>query len=232
MNKMHLLVAAGLLMWVGAMSTGHTAVVDTRFEGNLLEKVTPEWLDTAKVKHAKEFAYLRRLNDANGFPEGTLPTMWVVESMAGELNVRNRSGYSGHFQLGKYEAGKYCPGADVFQLKSAAECTVRLLRDYHMQTQRYSKDKIPWTARGMHDFYLLHNQGFEGSARHYNAIVYGDVLPQKVVRNVRGNVARQYKHVLYDPNGKRKAGVSDHDISVFFYRHWQYEMNRIWDAIK
>lgn len=228
-----ILLGASALHPSHAAAAENTAAASVQFEGNLLRLVTPQWLATAKVKYADGFAYLQKLNDAEGFPPGTLQTMWVIESMAGELNIRNGSGYAGHFQLGRYEADKYCPGMDVFQLQGAAVCTVRLLRDYHMQFQGHAKQQVHWQERTRTDFYDLHRSGFRGAAEQYNVIVHGaSFRDRKLVRNIRVNMPVKYKGMLFDTKGKLNPGVSDRDLAVFFYRMWDYEVNRIWNAIK
>lgn len=229
-------VCAAFILLASAMDADaapeNTASADIQFSGNLLEMVTPEWLAKAKVKHVKEFAQLKKLNDAEGFPEGTLQTMWVIESMAGELNIRNGSGYDGMFQIGDYEHNKYCPDGDRRNLKDAAECTVLLLRDYHIQFQNYAAQKVDWSQRTRTDFYDLHRSGFRGAAAQYNVIAHGaSFRDPKLIRNIRTNVPTKYKGALFSGT-KLNPGVTHRELAVFFYRLWDYETARIWNAIK
>lgn len=232
MNK-HFMAAIGFAVAVGGwVYDAHSAsnVTDVRFSGNLLERVTPEWLAQAKVKHADQLAYLRKLNDDNHLPEGTLPTMWVVESMCGELNITNGHGYTGHFQLGGYEQKVY--GCDrPKDLKCAAEATVRLLRDYHLKFQGYATHKVDWSQRTRTDFYDLHRSGFWGAAEQYNVLLGGKYSAGRFLRNIRVNTPKSVAPLLFDGT-KLRPGISEHDATAVFYQAWDYELNRIWDAIK
>src|SRR5574343_382250 len=231
MKAQHALMVVGVAIWLLATSNSHASeAANYQFEGNLMERATDSWLQGVKVKYADRFAYLKKLNDANSLPEGTLQTMWVVESMCGELNIRNDSGHTGHFQIGDYEAKKYgCDNPKDF--KCAADATVRLLRDYHLKFQTYSFKPVDWKQREMVDFYVLHQQGFRGAAGHYNTIMTGAPLRPVIVANVRANTMNGVRGALF--NGvKRNPSVTDREISVFFYRMWSHQMNHIWNIIK
>ena len=220
-----------LLAWVSTLSTVQASPIDDiQFEGQVLEKVTPLWLAKVKVLHADKISYLRKLATDNGLPEGTLATMAVVESMMGELNIKNKAGYEGWFQFGGYEQ-RMVGLNDPYNLYEAAPATIRLLRDYHRKAPAYGP-AVRWEQRGMVDWYFLHQQGYRGTGEHLKSIVNDTPLPRKIVVNTCHNVAKQYVPVLFGKGCKLNPGITDHDLSLFLYRQWEYEMNRIWNAIK
>lgn len=220
-----------LLAWASTLSTAQASPIDNiRFEGQVLKKVTPLWLAKVKVLHADKISYLRKLATDNGLPEGTLATMAVVESMMGELNVRNQSGYEGWFQFGEYEQ-RMVGLKDPYNLYEAAPATVRLLRDYHRKAPAYGP-AVRWEQRGMVDWYALHQAGYAGTGEHLKAIINGTPLPHKIVVNTCHNVAKQYVHVLFGKGCELNPGVTGRDLSLFWYKQWEYEMDRIWNAIK
>ena len=202
----------------------HSDMLDIEFTGVVLEDVTLAWLAKAKAKYAGRFSKLAELERANGFPEGTLRTMWVIESMCGELNIRNKSNHDGHFQFGEFEQKKFNL-TNPFDFDQASNAVPKLLKDYHDQFHVYSKAPVAWSKRSMADWYMLHQQGFMGSATQYNAVMFGDKLLPRVRKNIEGNVARQYRKAI-------SPGISDRDLTIFFYRMWEHEMDRIWSAIK
>lgn len=226
------LVLALVLLAASALDANASPVDSVSIEGEVLTKVTGEWLAKTKVAKAADFDYLTRLNDANGFPAGTLQTMFVAESMAGELNIMNDSGYDGYFQLGPYEIGRWCKGGNPRVLKDAAECTVRLLRDYHKMSQKYLKRPVAWADRSRTDWYFLHQQGFRGSSQQYNvAAGYTTTLGTDLIRNIRGNVPQPVKVQVFDGK-KLNPKFSHRDLVVVFYKVWDKELERIWTEVR
>lgn len=221
---------AVVLLAASATPAGAAQPISIEVDGQILPRVTPEWLAKAKVKYAKEFVFLRKLNDANGFPEGTLPTLWVVESMCGELNIKNDSGFEGMAQLGPYEQHVYGV-KNPYDLEDAFGGVVRLLRDYHQKFQLYSKKPVDWSQRSMTDWYDLHRSGFRGAAMQYNTALGLATLEPVLIRNIRANTPQTIKERLFV--GKLlRSDVTQTQLVTTFYAMWDYELNRIWTAIK
>lgn len=233
MNLKALLGAIAMTVIILAASTqdSNASVIDeVKLEGVILQKVTPQWLAEAKIKYAKQFAILKDLNNANNFPEGTLQSLWVVESMCGELNIKNKAGYEGQAQFGAYEQNKFGV-KDPYNFTQAMNGVVRLLRDYHVNSQSYLHQPVMWEQRSRVDWYFLHQQGFRGSSQQYNAAAGAAELPGDLLANIRGNLPQRVKAQLFT-NGKLKPNVSKRELVIVFYRVWDKEISRIWTAIK
>lgn len=225
-------ILVAVIIAASALDANASPVDSVNIEGEILTKVTSDWLAKTKAAKAADFDYLTRLNDANGFPEGTLQTMFVAESMAGELNIKNHKGYDGYFQLGPYEIKRWCGGGNPRVLKDAAECTVRLLRDYHEMSQKYLKRPVTWADRSRTDWYFLHQQGFRGSSQQYNvAAGYNGTLGNDLIVNLRGNVPQSVKTQLFDGK-KLNPKFSHRDLVVVFYRVWDKELERVWKGVR
>ena len=188
----------------------------------LLTNVTDSWIKQTKWTKSKSFAMLDQMNDEAGLPKGTLPTLWVAESMAGKLNVRNRHGYVGHFQIGDYEKGKYCPkGTSRRNLKDAATCTINLLKDY--------SKKSGIELDSVLNAYSLHNQGFNGAKKMRQTAETGAPLRGTVLRNMRSNTFKRIKQQLWNSDGSPKGGAQE--VAKGFMMYWDSELDRILEGL-
>ena len=183
----------------------------------LLRGVTDEFLSDVKSTNKSELLYLAGVGAEAGLPAGTLQTMWVAESKAGRLNVRNSSGYSGHFQIGDYEASRYCTKGSPFTLRGGAHCTVNLLKDYS------AKSGI--VIHRVSDAYALHNMGFGGAVTIRSAMSGDKKLPRNVCRNMAANTFKSIKCELFKPKGGLK--FSHQATAIAFSYAWAEELERI-----
>lgn len=197
------------------------------FDTIVLKELTPEFIAKVKAKKAKELAYLDKLERAYELPHNLLKIKWLIESKAGDLNVKNKSGYEGHFQFGEYEQ-QLCKLDNPYSLRQAARSTVCLLRDYHIKFQAYAESPVDWSTRNITDFYMMHQQGFRGAAEQYNALAHDKPLSRRIKLNMCSNIPKQYHSALFKPNScKLNQGITDKQFAIFFYKMWEAEMNRI-----
>lgn len=201
------------------------------FTSPILKELTPEYIKGIKDTKADQLKYLAELEVKYGFPEGTLRVKWFIESMAGKLNIKNKFGYEGHFQVGAYEQKKYGI-KDPYNFKEAAHGTIRLSRAYHVLLQGYSKDIIRWEDRSISSFYTIHQQGFMGLGTQYNAMHHDTVLLKRVRRNMCNNIPVPYYKMVCAPGNKKHGHISDKQLSTFFTKMWESEVNRIWTEIQ
>jgi hypothetical protein len=197
----------------------------------ILPDLTPEYINGVKKTKADQLAYLAELEKKYQFPEGTLRVKWFIESMAGKLNIKNKFGFEGHFQIGGYEQKKYGV-KDPYNFKQAAHGTVRLSRAYHVLLQGYAKTIIPWNTRSMASFYTIHNQGFMGLGTQYNAIHHKTALLPRVRRNMCNNIPMPYYPLVCAKGNVKHKHISDAQFSEFFHRMWEGEVTRIWTEIQ
>ena len=183
--------------------------------GPILEKLTEDKIKELISKKRKQFDLLKEIEDANQLPAGTLRVKWFIESMAGELNIRNSHGYEGHFQVGDYEAKRYGI-TDRRNLKNSALGVVRLLRDYS------AKSGIPLSS--VNNCYELHQQGFNGAS---NILVAanGGQLRKDVKRNMLSNIPKRSKSEIFTVHGKLL--LNDRDLARKFKTIWSTEIDRI-----
>ena len=177
-------------------------------------------LTEAKIKSLitakpKSFALLQKIEESSTLPKGTLRTKWLIESVAGELNIRNTSGYEGNFQVGDYEAKRY-KIKNRKNLKDSALGVVRLLKHYSELSE------IPLNS--VWDAYSLHQQGFTGAAMMRKA-VHTNHLRADVKRNMLNNIPKHIKKTFYNSEGKFQ--LTDAELSTEFIAIWSTEVNRI-----
>lgn len=170
----------------------------------------------ALIKHKpKSFALLKKIEERSTLPEGTLRTKWLIESLAGERNIRNKAGYEGNFQVGDYEAKRY-KIKNRKNLKDSALGVVRLLKHYSELSD------IPLDS--VWDAYNLHQQGFTGAAMMRKA-VHTNYLRADVKRNMLNNIPKHIKKTFYNAKGELK--LTDAELSTEFITVWSTEVNRI-----
>lgn len=186
----------------------------------ILEKLTKDKIEELISKKRKQFDLLKEIEAANNLPTGTLRVKWFIESMAGELNIRNSSGYEGNFQVGDYEAKRYGI-TNRRDLKDSALGTVRLLKDYS------SKSGIPLTS--VFNAYSLHQQGFKGAVNIRNAAITGSPLRKDVKRNMLNNLPKKVLRNIYTKDGKLL--LDDQALAEKFRNVWQAEVARINEVI-
>lgn len=226
------LIVFALTVAVSAVAFANPVSTEDRlnnisFSGIILEELTPEFIAKVKDTKAKELKYLDDLEKTYQLPTNLLKIKWLIESRAGELNIKNKKGYEGHFQFGKYEQ-KLCNLKDPYNFEQAARSTVCLLRDYHIKFQSYTLTPVDWSTRNVTDFYMMHQQGFRGAGEQYNAIVHEKALTPTVKFNMCGNIPTQYKKLLFKPRTcKVNPGITDKQYATFFYKLWETEMARI-----
>ena len=181
----------------------------------ILEKLTEDKIKELISKKRKQFDLLKEIEAANNLPTGTLRVKWFIESMAGELNIRNSSGYEGNFQVGDYEAKRYGI-ANRRDLKDSALGVVRLLKDYS------AKSGIPLTT--VFNAYILHQQGFNGAPNILLA-ANGGTLRKDVKRNMLSNIPKRSKSEIFTVH--RKLLLNDRDLARKFKAIWSTEIDRI-----
>lgn len=220
----HLLMTAALLIPAAAHAE-KLNVANITFEKPALTEITPDWLSSTKTGKHEQLEYLRKLESDNGFAPGTFRIKWVIESRAGELNIKNKKGYKGHFQYGKYEWNKYCKVGSPFNFKDAADCLPKFLDTYYRLSASYTSSKQPRNALTPMDWYHLHQQGYRGAGEQYEAAVHNKPISRTVLRNMKGNVPKVYKSVLFPVTDQQT-------FAQMFYKLWDTESFRIWTAIK
>lgn len=188
----------------------------------LFPNVTDDWIKKTRERKAKQFKLLDQMTADAGLPDGTLDTLWVAESMAGKLNVRNHHGYDGHFQIGDEEKKRYCPkGASRRNLKDAATCTINLLCDY--------SKKSGIALSSVFNAYSLHNQGFNGAKEMRHTAKTGAPLRGTILRNMRSNTFKVFKPLVWNADGSPKGGAQA--AAKTFMMLWDSELDRIHETL-
>lgn len=195
--------------WEGALPPSWQPVippVDVALS-RLTEEHIKELIQTKKA----DFKYLRDLELQHKLPIGTLRTMWLIESVAGTLNVTNKSQCSGHFQFSR-DTAKYVGLKNPFDLIEASNATVTLLHKYATLSGLPLNSTV--TAYG------LHQQGGNGYLQ-IKASGQGEVsLTKTVCRNLRKNIPIKYK----DEANALKCNTQ---LAQLYLSVWGEEVNRI-----
>lgn len=199
--------------WDTALPPGWTPILPSVVP--ILEKLTDNKIKNLISNKRSQFQMLKEIEIANGLPEGTLRVKWLIESVAGELNIRNKFGYDGHFQVGDYEA-KHYGIKNRRDLKDSALGVVRLLKDYS------KKSGIGLTS--VWNCYSLHQQGFNGAANIVST-ANGGALRSDVKRNMLNNIPKRSKAEIFTLSGK--LTLSDRDLARKFKTIWSTEIDRI-----
>jgi hypothetical protein len=199
--------------WDTALPPGWTPILPSVVP--ILESLTDKKIQSLISKKRPQFQMLKEIEVANNLPEGTLRVKWLIESVAGELNIRNKFGYDGHFQVGDYEAKRYGI-KDRRDLKDSAIGVVRLLRDY--------SDKSGIALTSVWNCYSLHQQGFNGAANIVST-ANGGKLRKDVKRNMLNNIPKSVKREVFAVNGQLL--LSDRDLARKFQVVWSKEVERI-----
>lgn len=190
------------------------SVVVPRDEAVLI-KLTDEKIRELLRKKKADFDFLRGVEVEAQLPAGTLRTKWLIESMAGELNIRNKSGFSGHFQCGDYECKRFKFG-NPYKLREAAYGAVRLLR--HYEQVGGIKITSPFIAYG------YHQQGGNGLANIVTTGRGGKLRPD-VKKNMLNNIPKGVKHEVFSVRGSLL--LDDKQLALKFMQMWESEVNRI-----
>lgn len=181
----------------------------------VLSKLTDEKIRELLREKKADFDFLRGVETEAKLPAGTLRTKWLIESMAGTLNIRNSAGYAGHWQAGDYEARRFKFG-NRYNMRESVYGVVRLLR--HYEQVGGIKITSPYIAYG------YHNQGGNGLAN-IVATARGGTLRKDVKRNMLNNIPKGVKHEIFSVRGRLL--LDDKKLALKFMRVWEAEVNRI-----
>jgi len=182
----------------------------------IIKTLTDSKITSLLNQKKEQFSSLAQIEKKHQLPVGTLRVKWLIESVAGEVNIRNKHGYTGHFQLGDYEANKYGV-KDRHDLLDSAEGTVNMLKDY--------SQKSGIGLNSVWDCYGHHQQGYRGIKEIYRAID-GKPLSKKVKRNMLNNIPKRAYPNFFKPNTK-VLKLTDQEFAQAFKTLWEGEIQRI-----
>lgn len=180
----------------------------------IIKKLTKAKIQSLILNKLDDFKFLAKVEENNKLPAGTLRTKWLIESMAGELNIRNKSGYAGHWQAGDYEAKRF-QFKNRFDMRESVYGVIRLLRHYERL------GGIPITSPFI--AYGYHNQGSGFS--NIVAASEGGNLRRKIRANMANNIPSKAWKNVFTSDGK--IHLTDQEFAKFFLDTWRQEIERI-----